>query len=212
MMIEARFKDWFIQYLTGFFFINYDDANTRYNMPENMKRGTFIPPKYSKWNIHLKRFIDEAFLMYFNQKHALTLFKYHNPYNISNKIMLMRDTFELYTKNYDQLIFGADIMLLRKTFSCTPMSTKVWDRVKYYLHNIIGNPINFYKHGLIYAYTLNKAMLKEVVNDFFVIYKMNKDLFSGTSFLQTVYLLFKKIQGTYFSHRRNDDVVRKKIK
>ncbi|ETW56849.1 hypothetical protein PFUGPA_01181 [Plasmodium falciparum Palo Alto/Uganda] len=206
MMIEARFKDWFIQYLTGFFFINYDDANTRYNMPENMKRGTFIPPKYSKWNIHLKRFIDEAFLMYFNQKHALTLFKYHNPYNISNKIMLMRDTFELYTKNYDQLIFGADIMLLRKTFSCTPMSTKVWDRVKYYLHNIIGNPINFYKHGLIYAYTLNKAMLKEVVNDFFVIYKMNKDLFSETSFLQTVYLLFKKIQGTYFSHRRNDDV------
>ncbi|SPJ10411.1 cytoadherence linked asexual protein 9 [Plasmodium sp. DRC-Itaito] len=206
MMVEARFKDWFVQYLTGFFFINYDDSNTRYNMPENMKRGTFIPPKYSKWNIHIKRFIDDAFFMYFNQKHALTLFKYHNPYNISNKIMLMRDTFELYTKNYDQLIFGADIMLLRKTFACTPMSTKVWDRVKYFFHNIIGNPINYYKHGLIYAYTLNKPMLKEVVKDFFVIYKMNKDLFSGTSFLQTVYLLFKKIQGSYFSHRRNDDV------
>ncbi|SBS95467.1 cytoadherence linked asexual protein (CLAG), putative [Plasmodium ovale curtisi] len=206
MLIEGKFKDWFINYLTGFTLINYEEPNSRFDMPEKKEKREFITPKYSMWTLHMRTLIEQAYLKIFNQKHVVSIFKYFAPYNISNKILLMRDTYELYLKNFDQIHFTGDIMLLSKFFGATPKISIIRERLNYFLHSIHGNPVNYYKFGIIYAYTINKALLKEIVDELFVIYSMNKVIFTEISFLQTVRLLFKKIQHSFFSHRRNDNI------
>eukprot|EP00366_Plasmodium_knowlesi_P001137 XP_002258634.1 cytoadherence linked asexual protein (clag),putative [Plasmodium knowlesi strain H] len=206
MEIEGKFTDWFSNYMYSFPLINYEDPKGRYNMPEQQKKGQFVAPKYSKWNLHLKKIIEQSFINQFNQKHVKNLFKHFGTYNISNKIMLLRDSYELYIKNFENISFLGDIMLLRKFFGATPKSIIIRQKMHYFLHNIFGNPLNFYKFGLIYGYTFDKVYLKEVVDALHVIYQMNQAIFTEISFLQTVRLLFRKIQYSFFSHRRNDDI------
>ncbi|GAB65929.1 cytoadherence linked asexual protein [Plasmodium cynomolgi strain B] len=206
MEIEGKFSEWFSNYMYSFPLINYEHPKGRYNMPEQEKKGQFVAPKYSKWTLHLKKIIEQSFINHFNQKHVKTLLKNFGTYNISNKIMLLRDSYELYLKNFENIYFLGDIMLLRKFFGATPKSIILRQQVHYFLHNIFGNPLNFYKFGLIYGYTFNKVYLKEIVEALYVIYQMNQAIFTEMSFLQTVRLLFRKIQYSFFSHRRNDDI------
>ncbi|SCO66688.1 cytoadherence linked asexual protein 7 [Plasmodium vivax] len=206
MDIEGRFKEWFSSYMYNFPLINYEHPKGRYNMQKEQKKGKFVAPKYSKWTLHLKKIIEKSFINQFNQKHVRTLFKHFGSYNINNKIMLLRDSYELYLKNFENIYFLGDIMLLRKFFGATPKSIILRQQIHYFMHNIFGNPLNFYKFGLIYGYTFNKVYLKEIVDALYVIYQMNQAIFTEMSFLQTVRLLFRKIQYSFFSHRRNDDI------
>ncbi|GAW80422.1 cytoadherence linked asexual protein [Plasmodium gonderi] len=206
MDIEAKFREWFNNYLYDFLLINYENPHERYNMPKRKSKGEFIAPQYSKWTLHLKKIIEQAFINQFNQKHVKTLFKHYDTYNINNKIMLLRDSYELYLKNFENIYFIGDIMLLRKFFGATPKSILRKQQLHYFVHNIFGNPLNFYKFGLIYGYTFNKEYLKQISDALYVIYQMNRSIFTEMSFLQTVRLLFRKIQYGFSSHRRNDDI------
>ncbi|CRG84145.1 cytoadherence linked asexual protein, putative, partial [Plasmodium relictum] len=205
MLIEQKFKEWFLNYLSGYFFLNYEDENTRKHMAEKMKKGEFITPKYSKWTIHMKKFIEKSYQTYLNQRHVKNLFDYYDHYNINNKIMLMKDSYELYSKNYENIIFSADIIDLKKN-DLLSNKKKRRNRNFYYIHSISGNSVNYHKFGIIYGYTVNKNYLKEIVDELIVLYKMNKNIFSDMSFLQTVYLLFRKIENSFNVHRRNDNV------
>ncbi|SCQ12748.1 cytoadherence linked asexual protein 3.1, putative [Plasmodium sp.] len=158
----------------------------------------------NQWNQVLKSLIECAYDMYFEQRHVKNLYKYHNIYNINNKLMLMRDSLDQYKNHFDDVLFFADIFNMRKYLTATPTYRKVIDRVYYTLHSIMGNSVNFYNYGIIYGFKIHKEILKEVVDELFSIYNFNTDIFSDTSFLQTVYLLFRKIEDSYRKQRRND--------
>ncbi|KEG01971.1 cytoadherence linked asexual protein 9, putative [Plasmodium vinckei vinckei] len=206
MLIEDKFKDWFMNYLTGFTMVNYDDSNGRFDLPKKRQRNEFLASKLKMWTLFMKKIISDSYTQYFNQKHVINLFKYHDTFNISNKIMLMRDSYELYMNNFDKIFFTGDVLINNKFLSSTPKIQMVGDRALYYLHGLWGNQINFYKFGVIYGYTINKKLLREIVEELYDIYSANKNVFNEISFMQTVRLLFKKVQQSFFSHRRNDSV------
>ncbi|CRG97175.1 cytoadherence linked asexual protein, putative [Plasmodium gallinaceum] len=206
MLIEQKFKTWFFDYLTGYSFINYEEESTRVEMAEKMQRGEFVLPKYSKWTSHLKKIIEASYEVYFEQRHIKNLFKYFKTYNINNKIMLMRDSYELYLENYKDILFTADIIDLKRNFSFYTDKKRRKLRSFYYIHSFWGNSMNYHKFGLVYGYTVNKNYLKEIVDELYPLYMVNKNIFSDMSFIQTVYLLFRKIESSFHSHRRNDDI------
>ncbi|EAA18273.1 PyRhopHA1 paralog [Plasmodium yoelii yoelii] len=206
MLIENKFKDWFMNYLTGFTMVNYDDNKGRYKLPEKREKREFLASKLKMWTIYVKKIITDAYVQNFNQKHVINLYKYHDIFNINNKIMVMRDSYELYIKNFDKVFFTGDILIYNKFFSSTPKIQILKDRALYYVHGLWGNQLNYYKFGVLYAYTINKKLLKEIVEELHTIYVTNKNVFNEVSFMQTVRLLFKKIQHSFFSHRRNDAV------
>ncbi|KAI4838715.1 cytoadherence linked asexual protein [Plasmodium brasilianum] len=206
MLIENKFLYWFYNSSLGFFFLCYDDPSIRRRMHEKVLSQRFEAPKYSNWVLHMKKYIEKAYESYFNQRHVKNLYKDYNVFNINNKIMLMKDSYEMYEKNYKDLIFFADIFNLRKYLTATPRAIKLTNKFYYYMHSIAGNTLNFYKYGMIYGFTINKTYLKEFSNELFSIYKMNKNIFSDISFLQSVYLLFRKIESSFHVHRRNDKI------
>ncbi|CXI37426.1 cytoadherence linked asexual protein 9 [Plasmodium berghei] len=206
MLIENKFKDWFMNYLTGFTMVNYDDNKGRYNLPGKRERREFLASKLKMWTLFVKKIITDAYVQNFNQKHVINLYKYHDIFNINNKIMVMRDSYELYIKKFDKVFFSGDVLIYNKFFSSTPKIQILKDRTFYYFHGLLGNQLNYYKFGILYAYTINKKLLKEIVEELHSIYIMNKNIFTEVSFMQTVRLLFKKIQHSFFSHRRNDAV------
>ncbi|SOV10681.1 cytoadherence linked asexual protein 3.1, putative [Plasmodium gaboni] len=204
LILEHKFKDWMISSPAGFYFSNYHNPYIRKDLHDKVLSQKFEPPKMNQWNKVLKSLIECAYDMYFDQRHVKNLYKYHNIYNINNKLMLMRDSMDLYKTNFDDVLFFADIFNMRKYMTATPTYKKVKDRVYHTLHSIMGNSVNFYKYGIIYGFKVNKELLKEVVDELFSIYNFNTDIFSDTSFLQTVYLLFRRIEETYRTQRRND--------
>ncbi|SOV20758.1 cytoadherence linked asexual protein 3.1, putative [Plasmodium sp. DRC-Itaito] len=204
LILEHKFKDWMISSPAGFYFSNYHNPYIRKDLHDKVLSQKFEPPKMNQWNKVLKSLIECAYDMYFDQRHVKNLYKYHNIYNINNKLMLMRDSMDLYKTHFDDVLFFADIFNMRKYMTATPTYKKVKDRVYYTLHSIMGNSVNFYKYGIIYGFKVNKEILKEVVDELYSIYNFNTDIFSDTSFLQTVYLLFKRIEETYRTQRRND--------
>ncbi|SCN59999.1 cytoadherence linked asexual protein 9, putative [Plasmodium chabaudi chabaudi] len=206
MIIEGQFKEWFMNYLTGFTMINYDDNKGRYNLPRKRERNEFLASKLKMWTHFIRKIISDAYIKYFNQKHVLNLFKYHSTFNISNKIMLMRDSYELYMNHFNNVFFTGDILINNKFFSSTPKIQMLGDRAFYYIRGTLGNQLNYYKFGALYAYIINKKLIKEFVEELHDIYVANKNIFNEVSFMQTVRLLFKKIQQSFFSHRRNDAV------
>ncbi|SBT31570.1 cytoadherence linked asexual protein, CLAG, putative [Plasmodium ovale wallikeri] len=208
MMLENKFVDWFYSSNLGYFFLNYEDPSTRQRMHEKVKSQRFEAPKYGRWIEILRKIIMYTYDSYFNQRHVKNLLMDHDNYNISNKIMLMRDSYELYLDNYKDIIFYADIFNLRKYLTATPTAKKVMDRLIYYMHYVFGNSLNVYKYGIIYGFILHKEYLKEFSDELFSVYKLNRNIFSDTSFLQSVYLLFRKIENSFQTHRRNDKIVR----
>ncbi|SBS80618.1 cytoadherence linked asexual protein, CLAG, putative [Plasmodium ovale curtisi] len=206
MMLENKFVDWFYSSNLGYFFLNYEDPSTRQRMHEKVKSQRFETPKYGRWIEILRKIITYTYDSYFNQRHVKYLYKDHDNYNISNKIMLMRDSYELYLENYKDIIFYADIFNLRKYLTATPTAKKVMDRLIYYMHYAFGNSLNVYKYGIIYGFKLHKEYLKEFSDELFSVYKLNRNIFSDTSFLQSVYLLFRKIENSFQTHRRNDKI------
>ncbi|CAD2090618.1 cytoadherence linked asexual protein 9, putative [Plasmodium vinckei brucechwatti] len=206
MYIESQFKEWFMNYLTGFTMVNYDDSKGRENLPKKIERNEFTASKLKMWTYFMRKIISNAYVQNFNQKHVINLFKYHNTFNISNKIMLMRDSYELYMNNFDQIFFTGDVLACDKFFSATPKMKMLREKAFYYIHGLWGNQYNYYKFGALYAYTINKKLLREVVDELHDIYIANKNIFNEISFMQTVRLLFKKVQRSFFSHRRNDAV------
>ncbi|SOV20178.1 cytoadherence linked asexual protein 3.2, putative [Plasmodium sp. gorilla clade G2] len=204
LILEHKFKDWMISSPAGFYFSNYHNPYIRKDLHDKVLSQKFEPPKMNQWNKVLKSLIECAYDMYFDQRHVKNLYKYHNIYNINNKLMLMRDSMDLYKTHFDDVLFFADIFNMRKYMTATPTYKKVKDRVYHTLHSIMGNSVNFYKYGIIYGFKVNKEILKEVVDELYSIYNFNTDIFSDTSFLQTVYLLFRRIEETYRTQRRND--------
>lgn len=207
LILEHKFKEWMNSSPAGFYFSNYHNPYIRKELHRKVLTEKFEPPKMNKWNEVLKSLIECAYDMYFEQRHVKNLYKNHNIYNINNKIMLMRDSVDLYKKNFKDVIFFADIFNLRKYLTATPLIKKTWDRMYYFIYRNTGNSVNFYKYGIIYGFKINKVYLKEVVDELYSIYNFNTDIFSDTSFLQTVYLLFRKIEDSYRTHRRNDHIV-----
>nr|BAG09252.1 RhopH1/Clag2 [Plasmodium falciparum] len=206
LILEHKFKEWMNSSPAGFYFSNYHNPYIRKELHRKVLTEKFEPPKMNKWNEVLKSLIECAYDMYFEQRHVKNLYKNHNIYNINNKIMLMRDSVDLYKKNFKDVIFFADIFNLRKYLTATPLIKKTWDRMYYFIYRNTGNSVNFYKYGIIYGFKINKVYLKEVVDELYSIYNFNTDIFSDTSFLQTVYLLFRKIEDSYRTHRRNDHI------
>ncbi|SOV20023.1 cytoadherence linked asexual protein 3.1, putative [Plasmodium sp. gorilla clade G2] len=204
LILEHKFKDWMISSPAGFYFSNYHNPYIRKDLHDKVLSQKFEPPKMNQWNKVLKSLIECAYDMYFDQRHVKNLYKYHNIYNINNKLMLMRDSMDLYKTHFDDVLFFADIFNMRKYMTATPTYKKVKDRVYHTLHSIMGNSVNFYNYGIIYGFKVNKDILKEVVDELFSIYNFNTDIFSDTSFLQTAYLLFRRIEETYRTPRRND--------
>ncbi|SOV20451.1 cytoadherence linked asexual protein 3.2, putative [Plasmodium sp. gorilla clade G2] len=204
LILEHKFKDWMISSPAGFYFSNYHNPYIRKDLHDKVLSQKFEPPKMNQWNKVLKSLIECAYDMYFDQRHVKNLYKYHNIYNINNKLMLMRDSMDLYKTHFDDVLFFADIFNMRKYMTATPTYKKVKDRVYHTLHSIMGNSVNFYKYGIIYGFKVNKEILKEVVDELYSIYNFNTDIFSDTSFLQTVYLLFRRIEETYRIQRRDD--------
>ncbi|SBT01442.1 cytoadherence-linked asexual protein (CLAG), putative [Plasmodium ovale curtisi] len=204
IIIEHKFKEWYDNSQIGYFFLNYDNELVRKSMKDSINSGKFVAPKYEKWNFLLKRYIMNAYESYFQQRNVKNLFKYHSIYNITNRIMLMKDSYDLYSKNYKDVLFLADIFNIKKYISSTPNAKRVMDRTLYYMHSIAGNSVNYYRYGIIYGFKMNKIYFKEIANELFVIYMMNKNIFSDISFLQSVYLLFRKIEDSFYMHRRND--------
>ncbi|SOV11116.1 cytoadherence linked asexual protein 3.1, putative [Plasmodium sp. gorilla clade G2] len=204
LILEHKFKDWMISSPAGFYFSNYHNPYIRKDLHDKVLSQKFEPPKMNQWNKVLKSLIECAYDMYFEQRHVKNLYKYHNIYNINNKLMLMRDSMDLYKTHFDDVLFFADIFNMRKYMTATPTYKKVKDRVYHTLHSIMGNSVNFYKYGIIYGFKINKEILKEVVDELYSIYNFNTDIFSDTSFLQTVYLLFRRIEETYRTQRRDD--------
>ncbi|SPJ08455.1 cytoadherence linked asexual protein 3.2 [Plasmodium sp. DRC-Itaito] len=206
LVLEHKFKEWMDSSPAGFYFTNYQNPYIRKDLHDKVLSQKFEPPKMNQWNKVLKSLIECAYDMYFEQRHVKNLYKYHNIYNINNKLMLMRDSMDLYKNNFDDVLFFADIFNMRKYLTATPVHKKVKDRVYHTLHSIMGNSVNFYKYGIIYGFKVNKEILKEVVDELFSIYNFNTDIFSDTSFLQTVYLLFRRIEETYRTQRRDDNI------
>ncbi|CRG99902.1 cytoadherence linked asexual protein, putative [Plasmodium relictum] len=206
MLLESKFKKWHDNSLIGYFFLNYEEESMRKQMQEKIRNGEIIIPKYSKWILILKKYIEKSYESYFNQRNVKNLYKYHDSYNINNKIMLMRDSYDLYSKNYEDIIFFADIFNLRKHLTATPPAKKRKDKLYYFINAISGNTVNLYKYGIIYGFTINEVYLKEIVDELLAIYKIHIDLFSDISFLQTVYLLFRKIEKSFRTQRRNDKI------
>ncbi|SBT76569.1 cytoadherence linked asexual protein, putative [Plasmodium ovale] len=204
IIIEHKFKEWYDNSQIGYFFLNYDNELVRKSMKDSINSGKFVAPKYEKWNFLLKRYIMNAYESYFQQRNVKNLFKYHSIYNITNRIMLMKDSYDLYSKNYKDVLFLADIFNIKKYISSTPNAKIVMDRTLYYMHSIAGNSVNYYRYGIIYGFKMNNIYFKEIANELFVIYMMNKNIFSDISFLQSVYLLFRKIEDSFYMHRRND--------
>ncbi|SOV84346.1 cytoadherence linked asexual protein 3.2, putative [Plasmodium sp.] len=204
LILEHQFKEWMISSPAGFYFSNYQNPYVRKDLHDKVLSNKFEPPKMNQWNKVLKSLIECAYDMYFEQRHVKNLYKYHNIYNINNKLMLMRDSLDQYKNHFDDILFFADIFNMRKYLTATPTYKKVIDRVYYTLHSIMGNSVNFYNYGIIYGFKIHKEILKEVVDELFSIYNFNTDIFSDTSFLQTVYLLFRKIENSYRKQRRND--------
>ncbi|SOV20016.1 cytoadherence linked asexual protein 3.2, putative [Plasmodium sp. gorilla clade G2] len=206
LVLEHKFKEWMDSSPAGFYFSNYNNPYVRKDLHNKVVSQKFEPPKMNQWNKVLKTLIECAYNMYFEQRHVKDLYKYNNIYNINNKLMLMRDSFELYKKNSDDILFFADIINLRKYLTATPTVKKTWDRVYHTLHSVMGNSVNFYKYGIIYGFKINTELLKEVVDELFSIYNFNTDIFTDVSFLQTVYLLFRKIEDGYRTQRRDDKI------
>ncbi|SOS76434.1 cytoadherence linked asexual protein 3.1 [Plasmodium sp. gorilla clade G1] len=206
LVLEHKFKDWMISSPAGFYFSNYQNPYIRKDLHDKVLSQKFEPPKMNQWNKVLKSLIECAYDMYFEQRHVKNLYKYHNIYNINNKLMLMRDSIDLYKTHFDDVLFFADIFNMRKYMTATPVYKKVKDRVYHTLHSIMGNSVNFYKYGIIYGFKVNKEILKEVVDELYSIYNFNTDIFTDTSFLQTVYLLFRRIEETYRTQRRDDKI------
>ncbi|SCQ12807.1 cytoadherence linked asexual protein 3.1, putative [Plasmodium sp.] len=204
LILEHQFKEWMISSPAGFYFSNYQNPYVRKDLHDKVLSNKFEPPKMNQWNKVLKSLIECAYDMYFEQRHVKNLYKYHNIYNINNKLMLMRDSLDQYKNHFDDILFFADIFNMRKYLTATPTYRKVIDRVYYTLHSIMGNSVNFYNYGIIYGFKIHKEILKEVVDELFSIYNFNTDIFTDTSFLQTVYLLFRKIENSYRKQRRND--------
>ncbi|SCQ12608.1 cytoadherence linked asexual protein 3.1, putative [Plasmodium sp.] len=204
LILEHQFKEWMINSPAGFYFSNYQNPYVRKDLHDKVLSNKFEPPKMNQWNKVLKSLIECAYDMYFEQRHVKNLYKYHNIYNINNKLMLMRDSLDQYKNHFDDILFFADIFNMRKYLTATPTYKKVIDRVYYTLHSIMGNSVNFYNYGIIYGFKIHKEILKEVLDELFSIYNFNTDIFTDTSFLQTVYLLFRKIEDSYRKQRRND--------
>ncbi|SOV23556.1 cytoadherence linked asexual protein 3.1, putative [Plasmodium sp. DRC-Itaito] len=206
LILEYKFKQWMSGSPAAFFFSNYINPYKRTDLHDKVLSQKFEPPKMNQWNKVLKTMIECAYDMYFEQRHVKNLYKNNNIYNINNKLMLMRDSIDLYKKHFDDVLFFADIFNMKKYLTATPLVRKGIDRSFYYIHTIMGNSVNFYNYGIIYGFKINKEILKEVVDELFSIYNFNTDIFSDTSFLQTVYLLFRIIEETYRTQRRNDRI------
>ncbi|XP_026307887.1 uncharacterized protein LOC113222464 [Piliocolobus tephrosceles] len=206
MAIEARFRVWMMNQATAFNLSSFDEDDLTHFTYNHTHKGPYISSKLQWWTAQIKTMFQDAFDNIFNQKHYKTLLKNYDSYNISNKIMLMKDTYELFLKNYENIYFTGDIMLLSKFFDTTPKIKIKKDRQHYIYKNTFGNAVNYYKCGIIYGYTINKLLIKEVVDELFTIYKLNQHKFTEIIFMQTVRLLFKEIQKSFFSHRRNDKI------
>ncbi|SCO69591.1 cytoadherence linked asexual protein 7 [Plasmodium vivax] len=206
MVLENQFAQWSSNSSLGYFFLNYDDPTTRKQMHEKLRSDRLVIPKFHKVSVMLKNHISKAYESYFNQRHVKNLYKNYDSFNINNKIILMKDSYESYLENYQDIIFLADIFNIRKYLTATPKAKRVSDRLYYYIHNILGNSVNFYKYGMIYGFVINKEYFKEVANELFSIFKLNQHIFTDISFLETVYLLSRKIESSFNAQRRNDKI------
>ncbi|CRG84568.1 cytoadherence linked asexual protein, putative [Plasmodium relictum] len=205
LLMESKFREWMKSFKLGRFFLDYDNEDIETERGEKIRRKYYVTPKYRKWILIMKKIIDKSYEIYFNQKNVKNLYKHHNIYGINNKIMLMKDSYELYSKNFHDIIFYADIFNLESD-DLSLIPKKKLKKFYFYSHSIMGNSVNFYKFGIIYGFIINRDYLKKVVDILFSIYEVNKDIFSDTSFLQTVYLLFKKIEKSFYLRRRNNDI------
>ncbi|EUD61883.1 hypothetical protein C922_05859, partial [Plasmodium inui San Antonio 1] len=206
ILLEDQFVLWDSSSKLGYFLLNYDDPNTRKRMYEKLRSDRRIIPKYHKMSLILKRHIKKAYEYYFNQRHVKNLYENYDTFNINNKIILMKDSYESYLDTYRDIIFLADIFNMRKYLTAISRAKRVSDRLYYFFHSILFNSLNFYKYGMIYGLLINKEYFKEVADELFSIFKLNHHIFSDITFLQTFYLLSRKIESSFNVQRRNDKI------
>ncbi|CAD2112573.1 cytoadherence linked asexual protein 9, putative [Plasmodium vinckei] len=202
--LESQFLSWFHQANSGYFFLHYDKPSVRTEYYKKPHSQRFVAPKYDELVEVFKKYIQSAYESYFKQRHVKNLIESHDTFNINNKIMMMRDSYELYLKNYKDIFFFAEPFIINKYLSLLPKLRKLGQRSYFRLHYLPGNSVNFYKYGIIYGFKLNKEYLKEVGEELVSVYKANRATFSDVTFLQTLYLLCKKLEANLGSHRRND--------
>ncbi|SCL90356.1 cytoadherence linked asexual protein 9, putative, partial [Plasmodium chabaudi adami] len=202
--LESQFVNWYYNMSSGYFFLHYDNPARRAEFYKKPPSQRFVAPKYDELVEIFKKYIQNHYESYFKQRHVKNLIESHDTFNISNKIMMMRDAYELYMKNYKDIIFFAEPFIIYKYLSLVPKLRRMTERVDMIFHYTPGNAYNFYKYGMIYGFKLNKEYLKEVGDELVYIYKNNKATFSDVTFLQTLYLLCRKLEGKAGSHRRND--------
>ncbi|VEV58782.1 cytoadherence linked asexual protein 9, putative [Plasmodium vinckei vinckei] len=202
--LEAQFASWFYQVNSGYFFLHYDKPSVRTEYYKKPYSQRFVAPKFDELVEIFKRYIQSAYESYFKQRHVKNLIESHDTFNINNKIMLMRDSYELYLKNYKDIIFFAEPFIINKYLSLVPKLRRVGERLNFIFHYLPGNSYNFYKYGMIYGFKLNNEYLKEIGEELVSVYKANRATFTDVTFLQTLYLLCKKLEASAGSHRRND--------
>nr|AAL57302.1 cytoadherence linked asexual protein-like protein [Plasmodium chabaudi] len=202
--LEAQFVSWYFNISSGYFFLHYDNPGRKAELYRKPASQRFVAPKYDELVEIFKKYIQSGYEYYFKQRHVKNLIESHDTFNISNKIMMMRDSYELYMKNYKDIIFFAEPFIIYKYLSLVPKLRRMTERFNFIFHYTPGNAYNFYKYGMIYGFKLNKEYLKEVGDELVYIYKNSKDTFSDVTFLQTLYLLCRKLEGKAGSHRRND--------
>ncbi|SOV84318.1 cytoadherence linked asexual protein 3.2, putative [Plasmodium sp.] len=194
-----------------FYFSNYQNPHIRKNLHTKVMTQNFEPSNINHWNKVLKSLIECAYNIYFEQRNVKILYNNNNMYNINNKLMLMRDSFNLNKNNSADILFFADIINLREYLEATQTFKKVWDRVYHTLHSVMGNSVKFYKYGIIYGFKINTELLKGDIDELFSNYNFNTVIFIDVSFLQTVYLLFRKMDDSYRTQRRDDKIVGNKV-
>ncbi|SCL86250.1 cytoadherence linked asexual protein 9, putative, partial [Plasmodium chabaudi adami] len=202
--LECQFAEWSKHVASGYFFLHYDNPARRAELYRKPPSQRFVAPKYDELVEIFKKYIQSGYESYFKQRHVKNLIEPHDTFNINNKIMMVRDSYELYMKNYKDIIFFAEPFIINKYLSLVPRLRRITERLNFIFHYAPGNSYNFYKYGMIYGFKLNKEYLKEVGEELVYIYKNNKGTFSDVTFLQTLYLLCKKLEGNSGSHRRND--------
>ncbi|ETB61225.1 hypothetical protein YYC_01164 [Plasmodium yoelii 17X] len=202
--LESQLVQWCFQISSGYFFLHYDDPSRKAELYRKPRSQRFAAPKFDELVEVFKRYIKSGYESYFKQRHIKNLIELHDTFNISSKVMMMRDSYELYLKHYKDTIFFAEPFIINKYLSLVPKLRRMTERFNFMFHYTPGNAYNFYKYGMIYGFRLNKEYLKEVSEELVSVYKANKKTFSDVTFLQTLYLLCKKLEISAGSHRRND--------
>ncbi|EUD64545.1 hypothetical protein C922_05061 [Plasmodium inui San Antonio 1] len=161
------------------YFLNHNDEFARDRMRKNIKRGS----PHSRIKI---------------------LFNNFCLYNVNRRIVLIRDYYGMHSKNYRSIIFLENIFNIKKYLAFTLNMKSIPDGTPELCALLFAkNALNFYRNGVIYGSMMNDRYFKEIADGLFPKYEVNKNVFTNITFLQSLYLLFKKIERSSNTKKKN---------